>query len=922
MEAENKVLFFPRISASLFLIIILAITLLMLNIISLYQTWNSQIEDFDLFDPTFESLRADKTVYTWDENSESSQVQIQYKENPTNKDKILLEISKSSKSGHSGVGIEFKEGLALKKNDIIRLHLNVLQNKTIFNLIVEESGLFRDIPEEWIKTIFLEQTGNQFIDVSLESFQINENHQPTGKTDNRILDPDHISQIVFLLSPDKPYHYQIHSISVVRSGFNVVTFAMILIVTLWMLVLTFFIITNLNCLYQASLYGEYFKFLLYQFVIVFIQLYPQKLNIYYIPLIVFALIESYSSFRYPPSRFMRLLKYVSSIFVFSFFFLLPEKQSWYPILVFAHCFPLLVINRINTFLLGIIYTISFGIVTISIPVWNQSWIWIGIGLGLLVVVWFFIYLQQKFAIYFQKRADLEHERDRLLHYYRSAIENSSDIFLLINRCPCTEDFCCCDINPSGVKLFNGSRDSLLNQPLSFFFHQPERIHIEIEHVSLDSKPRYIQNYEVTIKNTNYVFDIMLYQIDDAIALFLRDITKQRQLENKLKTLERIKFIGNMAGGVAHNLNNILAGILGNLSLINSIQDEQSRESLDNAKQAANLGAKLVQDLLHYSRKSITRKISISLKPILDELYQILQNESDPFIEFSLEVSHDLSSVLGDSVQIHSVLLNLGLNARDAVMTLRETMRPPEIREQSFPITIRAFNRHIEKNEIEKYPRGYPGTFVCIEVTDTGIGIAEESKKRIFEPFYTTKFSVGAGLGLAGAYGIVQQHNGWIDFSSEYKKGSTFTVYIPAHCEDISTSKKHLKEQPHLIGHEQILMIEDDEVNRLLGKQILENYGYTVIEAENGQKGFDRLIASGDMFDLIILDHSMPEMMGIEFIQQIRKREIDTKVIVCSAHVTLNVQMQYKQYKVDEIIHKPYDPAKLIQIIRNVLDSRT
>jgi two-component system, cell cycle sensor histidine kinase and response regulator CckA len=298
---------------------------------------------------------------------------------------------------------------------------------------------------------------------------------------------------------------------------------------------------------------------------------------------------------------------------------------------------------------------------------------------------------------------------------------------------------------------------------------------------------------------------------------------------------------------------------------------------------------------------------------------------DRRIDMELDLADGLPRICADVAQINAVLMNLCINARDAINRILEDDVLPERSGERFIITMKTDMMILAEGEYQKDVHAKPGTYVVFSVTDNGIGMEEDTKKRIFEPFYTTKNTVGTGLGLASAFGSVKQHNGWIDFTSEYGIGTTFTIYLPA-IDDEKIERREDSDASEsaddaLRGNECILIVDDEDMILSLGQEILEECGYKVIQARDGEEGWNIYDRNRERIDLILLDLSMPKMSGQELLKQIRLNDSKVKIIISSGYAE-SVDMQaLTKMGADGVISKPYYPQNLIHEVRRFLDDK-
>jgi two-component system, cell cycle sensor histidine kinase and response regulator CckA len=394
----------------------------------------------------------------------------------------------------------------------------------------------------------------------------------------------------------------------------------------------------------------------------------------------------------------------------------------------------------------------------------------------------------------------------------------------------------------------------------------------------------------------------------------RDITERvesqkemRILERQVQHAQRMESIGTLAGGIAHNFNNLLMGIQGYLSLMLLETDSHHpfHEKFKNIEKLVQSGAKLSGQLLGYAREG---RYEVKLISFND----VVQETSDTFgmtrkdIQIHRELAEDLSGVKADKAQIEQILLNLYVNAADAMPG-----------GGSLFLSTTNVTHEAMANKTYKVK---PGNYVLLTVRDTGRGIDKETMERIFEPFFTTKgLAKGTGLGLASVYGILKNHGGYIDVESEKGHGTTFHVYLPGSeqvvAKDISTDEKFE------MGSEAILLVDDEELVLDAGAQLIEAMGYRVLKANNGAEAVEIYRKSKDTIDLVILDVVMPEMGGGETYDRLRGIDTGIKVLLSSGYSLDGEAGEIMRRGCDGFIQKPFTLKKLSRKLREILDKR-
>ena len=395
----------------------------------------------------------------------------------------------------------------------------------------------------------------------------------------------------------------------------------------------------------------------------------------------------------------------------------------------------------------------------------------------------------------------------------------------------------------------------------------------------------------------------------AESLHVRDKEKEH-LEAMLRQAQKMEAIGQLAGGVAHDFNNILCAIIGFGTLLEMGMDKNdpARRHLDQILSAADRATSLTQGLLTFSRKQILNPHPVSLNAIVHRIEKMLNRLLSEDIELRLSLSGQEPNVLVDSGQIDQVLLNLATNARDAMpngglltITTGEAEPPEEFLATSASL---------------------PATrYALLTVTDSGSGIEEETREKIFEPFFTTKeVGKGTGLGLSVVYGIVKQHNGHILVHSEPGKGTSFLIYLPMTPKDnLPPENTDLPSLP-VAGTETLLVVEDNPEVLNLHRTVLETFGYGIIEAVNGEDAVEQFNRHQQQIDLIIMDVVMPKMNGKQAYLEIAKIRPEIKVLFMSGY-TADIVLE-KGITTDEFnfMHKPATPMELLRRIRDILDA--
>lgn len=396
-----------------------------------------------------------------------------------------------------------------------------------------------------------------------------------------------------------------------------------------------------------------------------------------------------------------------------------------------------------------------------------------------------------------------------------------------------------------------------------------------------------------------------------------DITKRRTAEEDLRKSEeqlrqsqKLESVGRLAGGIAHDFNNMLTAINGYSDLILRTLDEDSslRRKIIEIKKAGEQSAQLTQQLLAFSRRQMLQPKLIDLNQIVLDMSQMLNRLIGEDIQLSLDLHENICCVEADPGQLSQVLMNLVINARDAM---------PE----GGKLRVSTNNLHLVEEDVADRPPMTAGQYVILSIEDTGGGIDKDTLQYIFEPFFTTKNAgMGTGLGLSTVYGIVKQSGGYIWADSEVNEGTTFRVFLPyVEAEETNLSKIEHQVSNPLKGSETILLVEDEEAVRSLIRQILQTYGYNVIEAENGIKALKICRKDRPQLDLLITDIVMPQMNGHRLAEELAKIYPQIKVLFTSGYVGDKSLLNDTKKRDKNFIAKPFTSNLLTNKVRKILD---
>jgi two-component system cell cycle sensor histidine kinase/response regulator CckA len=487
---------------------------------------------------------------------------------------------------------------------------------------------------------------------------------------------------------------------------------------------------------------------------------------------------------------------------------------------------------------------------------------------------------------------------------RSLFEHATDGIMILDR-----DGKILDANKEACEIHGFDKDALVganielldtNKNKSLFKERIERILngesllFEAQHYRKDGSK---VSLEVTANAIETDGNVL-------IQSFLRDITEKKKLQEQLLQSQKLESIGALAGGVAHNFNNILTAILGNAELLQEHSDIDNifKKRVNSIESSAKKAGMLVAKLLSFARRDIYEIIPLNLNDIINETL-LFEGVLGKKIRINADLQDNISTIEGDRNQLEQVIMNLVVNARDAMpdggLIAIKTSEINAEDQHDFPAYIP------------------PGRYVLLTISDTGCGIPKEITIRIFEPFFTTKErGKGTGLGLATVYGIIKEHKGHITVKSEAGKGTTFEVYLP-----VSGKPINAPVTPRLFslnGHENILVVDDEEDVLDYIKDILENHGYKVMSTNNPLFAIDIFKELSGEIELVITDNIMPLMEGKELIKNLKAIKPDIRIVAVSGYSDDGIPKD--KAMIDAFIKKPFEGSHLLSTVRRVLDT--
>lgn len=500
---------------------------------------------------------------------------------------------------------------------------------------------------------------------------------------------------------------------------------------------------------------------------------------------------------------------------------------------------------------------------------------------------------------------------------RSIWENSADGMRLTN-----EEGVIVAVNPAFCRLVSMDEGQLVGQPLSSVYPPENRDKLLQQYRSGFQRRSIEKQFERrVIFNSGSVLDLEIsnsfVELEHQPALLLsmfRDITERRQAESQRLTLERklldgqkLESLGILAGGIAHDFNNLLTAVMGNASLALMDLPESSpvRRYLLNIEKSSVQAAELCRQLLAYSGRGQFIVQELSLNSVTEEMRHLLNISVSKKIVLRLDLAQALPSVEADAAQIRQVIMNLAINASEA------------IGDRSGVISITTGTMRADRAYLtEAYlpPTLAEGNYVYLEVSDTGTGMTPEVKARIFDPFFTTKFT-GRGLGLAAVLGIVRGHKGALKVYSEPGRGSSFKLLLPCKSAPADLGGTADSQGPTWSGHGTVLVVDDEDTVRTVAQRMLERFGYTVLTAADGQEGVDVFRAHADEIVAVVLDMTMPRLAGDEAFREIRRIRADARVILMSGYNEQDATHRFAGKGLSGFLQKPFNSTELQQKLR-------
>jgi len=498
--------------------------------------------------------------------------------------------------------------------------------------------------------------------------------------------------------------------------------------------------------------------------------------------------------------------------------------------------------------------------------------------------------------------------------FRALVENSSDALLLIDA-----EGRVTYLTPSSERHLGWKREQMVNRSIFDFVHPDDRDLVGNRMAEALEHPLRPITQEVRFQHADGDWRIMegvgVNRLGDpsvgAIVVNVRDVTDRRKLEDQLRQSQKMEAVGQLAGGVAHDFNNLLTAILGYCSLMldEVPQEDPLRQDLMEIQAAGERAAALTRQLLAFSRRQMLQPQVVDINTLIRQLEKLLRRLISEDVELVTALAADLQPVRVDPASIEQILVNLAVNARDAMPV-------------GGRLTIETQNVEIDEAYTLTHVSMQSGPYVMLAVGDSGRGMDATTRARVFEPFFTTKEQgKGSGLGLATVYGIVKQSGGFIWVYSEVGHGTVFKVYLPPARTRTVPRPSDVRPRETAHGWETVLLVEDEDAVRALAREVLRRHGYIVLEARHGVDALRIAERHTDTIHLMVTDVVMPHMSGRELAERLSTVRPHMKVLFMSGY-TDHALMYRELAPGSSFLQKPFTPEVFARKVRHVLDSTT
>ncbi len=502
--------------------------------------------------------------------------------------------------------------------------------------------------------------------------------------------------------------------------------------------------------------------------------------------------------------------------------------------------------------------------------------------------------------------------------YRHLFDDNPSMYFTLDR-----DGTVISVNRFGASQLGYSVDELIGQPVLAVFHEEDKAAVREQFEKALSNPGRVFRWSFRkIRKDGSVIWVEEFAraIKQRVLIVCQDITEQkaaedehRRLQLQIQHAQKMESLGILAGGVAHDFNNLLTGVLGNaeLALLDVPPSSPTRGFLENIEKAALRAADLCKQLLAYSGRGKFVIQPVCLNTVISEMADLLRASVTRRVDLRFELADDLPWIEGDPTQMAQIVMNLVSNASEAIGDSHGDIAVSTG-------AIDCDGDFLRDSFLGKELR--PGPYVYVRIADTGCGMDTETLDRIFDPFFTTKFT-GRGLGLAAVLGIVRGHHGTLTIDSEAGRGTTFTVLFPRTASGCTSPPDETDSPANWRGSGTILIIDDEESARDVGRTVLERIGFDVITARDGAEGVETFRIHADAISLVLLDLTMPVMDGASAIEAIRAIRSDVPVILCSGYDEREAAGRFVGKGLAGFLQKPYQMRDITDRIRSVLEER-